>query len=102
MTYLRLAISSGVGTWVLILAPLAATSVFVKLVSSPNPTFSTGGLQARESAQNRGLDPKGLHYMTDLPEPAVPPAAVILGGGCGGNARFNCCKSIFCSLGSSV
>jgi len=67
-----------------------------------NPTFSTGGLQARESAQNRGLDPKGLHYMTDLPEPAVPPAAVILGGGCGGNARFNCCKSIFCSLGSSV
>ena len=72
------------------------------LLTLASPTFSTGGLQARESAQNRGLDPKGLHYMTDLPEPAVPPAAVILGGGCGGNARFNCCKSIFCSLGSSV
>ena len=31
-TYLRLAISSGVGTWVLILAPLAATWVFVKTI----------------------------------------------------------------------
>ena len=30
MTYLRLAISSGVGTWVLILAPVAATPVFVQ------------------------------------------------------------------------
>jgi len=80
----------------------APTITTVLSVLSVSPTFSTGGLQARESAQNRGLDPKGLHYMTDLPEPAVPPAAVILGGGCGGNARFNCCKSIFCSLGSSV
>jgi len=40
--------------------------------------------------------------MVGWPAAAIASAAVILGGGCGGNARFSCCGSIFCSFGSSV
>ena len=73
-----------------------------QLIADANPTFSTGGPHARKTTQNRALGPKGLHYMTVVPAPTAVLAAVIRGGGCGGNASLSCCRSIFWSREGSV
>jgi Helix-turn-helix len=55
-----------------------------------NPTFSTGGVSGPESRIKRSSEPKGLHYTgTGSGCRTSCPAAVILGGGCGGRVSLS-------------
>ena len=57
-------------------------------VSGPNPTFSTGASEGVRGPAKRRFGWKGLHYIRGA-GPAMWLAAVMRGGGCGGNIRLS-------------
>src|ERR1700745_1017224 len=77
------------------------------IVARPNfklgsPAFSTGAETGSARPIKRGLRPKGLHYTTRAWGRIAWPAAVILGGDCGGSSRLSCLTSSFWSGFNSV